>query len=161
MKTIMLMLLTCFIGSCQYTGKLTRRYKDMEIKSVDIKPWVQVNAYVNDPDKVTQAPVAPKMFADLSSEGQEELIKQLSKKVKFSDSLIYFIGRDLYKAKQEKEQPKILDNTLFTKRFIIGLQNKSDFPADRISKIEVTLESEDSNVLVISCDKIISKYESI
>ena len=159
-KSICIILIASLYG-CQYTGKLTRRYKKLELKpDGNIEKWVGVEGYVYEPDKPVMADPVPKIITDLSPEAQRELIRQISNKERKSDSLIFFLGKDLYKAVQQQTAPKIIDYSVFKKRFVLTLKNLSDYPADRISKVEITLQTLDANVEVVSFDKLVTNYQT-
>ncbi len=143
---------------CIGNGRLTRRYKSIEIReNQPIDQFISAGAYVIASEK--GANPAPKTVFDLSPKAQAELIKAYAAKETKSDSLIVKLTAEL--SSQKAKEIKIVDYTIHEKKIVIPIQNKSHYPADRIAKMTVHLKlPENSGFTIISCNKLETQYQS-
>lgn len=160
MKKIIIFTLTnaILISSCNYSGKLTKRYKSIEIIKDDtfIQDNIEVNAYVIEKEK--SDPPKSKNIFDLSSKAQAALISEVSKKESTSANFLLTLTNNL--SAKNNNPTEIIDYSLFEKRIVISIRNKSHFPADRISKIKITLDI-GSEVKMLSCNKLTTEYQTL
>ncbi|MEW7290305.1 hypothetical protein [Aquimarina sp. 2304DJ70-9] len=157
MRSIIIVMVSVLCFSCG-SGHLTRRYKSVESIENDkvIQDNISVGAYFLETAKTPPTP--PKTIFDLSPKGQNSLITEISKKEKLSDDLIKKLGSGL--SLKSKKSVSVIDRTLIKKQVVISISNRSHMPANRISKINVTLDLGD-DIKLLSCNKIATSYETL
>jgi hypothetical protein len=145
------------LASCSHFGHLTRRYSSMEIhrNNDTIKKYIAVDAYSIEKEPETQK---PKTIFDLLPQGQQALINEISKKESSSNALITAITSNL--TQQTKNLTNVYDYSKCNKRIIVSIRNKGHSPADRIPKINVTLDL-GSKVRILSCNKLTTEYQTL
>ncbi len=157
MRNSVLIVISALCFSCG-SGHLTRRYKSLEsIKNDDIiKNNITVGAYFLETAKTPSTP--PKTIFDLSPKGQNSLISEISKKEESSSSLIKKLGTSL--SLKSQKNVRIIDRTIVKKQVVLSVSNNSHMPANRISKINITLDLGD-DIKLLSCNKIATSYETL
>jgi hypothetical protein len=159
MKKILMTTLSLAIlmSSCSFSGRLTKRYKSIDIIADDtfILKNIGVNAYVI--EKESDAPKSKNIF-DLSPKAQAALITELGKKESTTDKFLLGLTNNL--SSKSNSSTEIIDYSQFEKRIVISVRNKSHMPADRISKINVSLDI-DSEVKMLSCNKLTTEYQTL
>ncbi len=155
---ILWLLLTAIISSCSFSGHLTKRYKSIEIENDTnaIKNKIDVNVYVIEQEK-GESP-KPKTIFDLSPKAQAALISELSKKDTATDKLISGLTNSL--SSKSSNVAEIIDYSQFEKRIVVSIRNKSHMPADRIAKINITLDI-GNEVKMLSCNRLITEYQTL
>lgn len=156
MKKIAIIILVIICYSCG-AGHLTKRYKSLKIINNNqvIKDSIAVGAFFLEKKKTS---TKPKSVFDLSPKGQRALINKISEKEKASNDLIKKLQSTL--SSKAKKTSDIIDNTIIEKQIVISISNKSHSPANRISKINVTLDL-GNDVKILSCDKIVTSYDTL
>ena len=152
-------ILCVLLFSCTNYGKLTRRYKELTIsKNADsIKFLVGITAFAFEPEKPNAG--EPKSIFNLDKKGQEALIEQMGEKTKTTEELAKAISM---KFKDEEDEKNIFDLREFKKRVVISVNNFSDYPADRITKLNVTLQlPADAPVSFLYCTKMATEFASV
>jgi hypothetical protein len=146
--------------ACNYSGKLTRRYKSFIIspQACNIANYVSVNASV--PDKDPSATPAVKALHDLSPRGQSALIEALSRKEANSADLIARLRTDLA-VPPDKTLPDIIDFTHFSKRILAVIQKIPVQEGDRIEKVIIRITVNDPHFIIRSCNKIVTEYMNV
>lgn len=157
MGTILISIMLVFvISSCNFSGKLTKRYKSIDVQeNKKIDTFIDVNAYVMDKEK--KSINKPKNIFDLSPRAQAALITELSQKENTSDKLISALRNNI--SSNSINIQKLVDYTQFEKTLVLSIRNKSHQPADRIAKIKITLAFPE-NVKILSCDRLITQYQT-
>lgn len=150
-------LILLILPSCSHFGHLTRRYRSMEIhrNNDTIKKYVSVDAYSIEKEPESQK---PKTIYDLSPQGQQALINEISKKESNSNALITAISSNL--TQQTKSLTNVFDFSKFNKRIIVSIRNRGHSPADRIPKINITLDL-GPKVRILSCNKLTTEYQTL
>ncbi len=154
------LLLVCFFSSCSnFSGHLTKRYKSIEVIKNDsiIKNRIDVNAYVIEEKKGERS--ESKTIFDLSPDAQAVLISELAKKDTTTDAFISGLTRSL--SSKSSDATKIADYSQFETRIVVSIRNKSHMPADRIAKINVTLDIGNNGIKFLSCDRLITEYQTL
>ncbi|GAA4275780.1 hypothetical protein GCM10022259_05040 [Aquimarina mytili] len=121
-----------------------------------IKDNITVGAYFLETAKTR--PIPPKTIFDLSPKGQNSLITEISKKVNNSSDLIKKLGSNL--SIKPKKNIRVIDRTIVEKQIVLSVSNNSHMPANRISKINITLDLGD-DIKLLSCNKIATSYETL
>lgn len=157
-KKILCGLLVIALASCNFSGKLTRRYKTITPEDVaaDIAKNVGVDAYIIEKEKPEAA--KPKTLFDLTDKGQKELIKQIGKNEQSNDKIIAALTSSL--TAKTNAAVDIIDYTKVEKRVVVSIRNLSHMPADRISKITVRLKI-DPDFKLLSCNKLTTEYQTL
>jgi len=158
---IVALLVAIIVASCFPKGKLTKRYNTISlIENKDtINKYVKVNAYFIEEDKAeTQK---PKTIFDLSPQAQAAIIREISKKETATDKFISALNNTL--SSKTINTDDIIDDSQIEKRIVISIRNTSHMPADRISRITITLDfdKENKTVRILSCDKLITAYQTL
>jgi hypothetical protein len=150
--------LTVIFSSCNFSGRLTKRYKSITVTNDNnaIKNKIDVNAYVIEKEK-GESP-KPKTIFDLSPKAQAALISELSKKETATDKFISGLTNNL--SSKPSNTTEIIDYSQFEKRIVVSIRNKSHMPADRISKINITLDI-GNEVKILSCNKLTTEYQTL
>ena len=157
---IALLCTTVVIISCNFSGKLTKRYHNYDFKPDDkgdgIKTYVDVNAYIIEKEKTD--PLKPKTIFELSEKGQEELIKQSAAKETTNEKLMSALTLPL--SAKSPTNVELIDYTKADKRVVVSIRNLTHYPADRISKIMVSLKIH-PDFKLLSCNKLTTEYQTI
>lgn len=145
-------------ASCNFSGKLTRRYRTVEVKDIgdSIRHFVGVSAYINEKEKAE--PPKQKTVFDLTEKGQKEFIKQLGINDDTSEKMIAALLSPL--SPKNSVPLDVLDYTVAEKRIIITIDNLSHWPADRISKITVLLKI-NPEFKIVGCSRLATEYQTI
>ncbi len=154
-------------------GKLTKRYQSAQevpgySGATGIQQLIDVKAYSFNIDPPT--PAKRKTIFDFPEKTQKQLIKSLDNNTIVNDELIKGISASYSMSAAAAQTPAIDDRTTFKKRVVITIRNKSAMPADRISKLFVTL-SYNSNVAAAAgvaptfkftnCSLLASDFETV
>ncbi len=152
--TIFTLLLLASCGS----GHLTKRYKSIKVIKNDkvIEDSIYVGVYFLK-EKSTPK-IASKTIFDLSPKGQQAYIKEIGKKEKTSDTILQKISASL--SSKKKTKTVLIDRTIINKQAVLSVANRSQMPANRISKINITLDF-GNNVRILSCNKISTVFETL
>lgn len=153
------LLLILFFSSCR-TPKLTNRYKVKSDTTGFMAKYVDVKGYALSIPAVAKVVATPLTSLNFTEKGQKALIEELSKNVKEPDKLIKLLGTSLIEEK-EAAAPSITYKTKFSKRLVLSVRNKSAYPEDRISKIEVNLTGTPAQFKFLGCDKIATEYQTV
>ena len=144
--------------SCSFSGRLSKRYKrilTVTDSTEFIKARVSVSAYTIESKKKQ---TVPKTVFDLSPKGQAALISVLSEKDTSSTKFLEALQQPL--SSKKKNVPQILDYSKFEKRIIISVRNNGIMPADRITKINISLDFGDK-AKILSCNNLVTDYRDI
>jgi hypothetical protein len=151
--------ITLGLFACRSTGKLTKRYASVIVRETtedSIQKWAAINAYIFEVDKPPIVP--PKTIFDLTPEGQKAFEKAIQQYEKTSSDFLANVAKTIA---TKKESPGFVDYTKFQKRFVISILDKNYFLADRVARFRITFSVSDKNIKITSCDKIVTKYETV
>ena len=158
---LLLFAFTFLMLSCNFTGKLTKRYKSAEpdTQGCKINEYVSVDVSLIDKDPTT-AP-AVKALYDLSPKGQAAFINAVNAKETTSVAMISQLKSDLA-VPADKTLPEIIDFTRMSKRIqvAVGKVPLVDEGA-RIEKISIKIVINDSNLRIRSCNRIVTEYQNV
>jgi hypothetical protein len=141
-------------------GKLTRRYKSITlIENEDtINKYVNVFGYLV--EKESAELQKPKTVFDLSPQAQAAIIREISNKETGTGKFITALT-DSLAFRTIKKSDDIIDNTQVERRIVLSIINTSHIPADRISRIKIKLDFDSAEVKILSCDKLITAYQTL
>jgi hypothetical protein len=117
---------------------------------------IAVDAYII--EKKDSVSAKPKTIFDLSPKAQAVLIENICKKEAQPDNLIDKLTKVL--SSKSDHSADIIDYSQFEKRIVVSIRNNSHMPADRISKITVTLDL-GQDVKMLSCNRLATEYQTI
>ncbi len=163
MKKLFLVTLSIAIvlaSCCVAKSTLTKRYKSIKLieNNDTIGKYVKVSAYLIEKEKVDEQ--KPKTIFDLSPQAQSSIIKEISKKETGTSKFIAVLT-DSLSFKPIKKTDDIINDYQIERRIVISVINKSHIPADRISRIKITLAFDKKNLKILSCDKLITAYQTL
>jgi|GEM_PF-4306743 len=155
---IFLSISTTILLSCNYSGHITKRYKSVSLveSNEKINKMIAVDAYII--EKKDSVSAKPKTIFDLSPKAQAVLIENICKKEAQPDNLIDKLTKVL--SSKSDHSADIIDYSQFEKRIVVSIRNNSHMPADRISKITVTLDL-GQDVKMLSCNRLATEYQTI
>lgn len=161
MKKILCITLACvlLLSSCNFSGKLTRRYKKIAYSHNNsfISDNVEVNAFVLDKDKATPA---SKSIFDLSPKAQAALIAEVSKKEAATDPFIAGLVKSLLA--KTNTASEVIDYSQFDRKIVVSVRNTGHQPADRIAKINVGIDlGSTAKVKLASCSRLSTEYQNL
>jgi hypothetical protein len=151
-----------FVGiqliGCNYSGKLTRRYKMHETKSVgcNINQYVSVHGFLVEKDP--PPPAATKSVTDLSNLGQYALVNALEEQA--PEELIAKLRSNLAVI-PEKKISHFVDYTKLNKRVAFVVDKLPIAEGDRIEKIWITMTILDANFKITSCNRTTTEYMNV
>ncbi len=140
--------------------KLTNRYATKRFYSTtNIDSYAVIKAYTF--NVASKPAAAPNTVFELKEKPQAAYIKALADKVKEAKDLVKILSQPLEEEEEDLKPEFLTKKTSFTKRVVVSVRNNSTFPADRISKIFVTLKTSDNAVKITGCDKIVTEYQTV
>jgi len=159
MKTVIVSLLILVTLSACATPELSKRYAKADFAQLktetDAKKYVTIKV-VSYP--ITTKPTQYKKIFDLSDHGQQAFINALKEKEIETDN---FLSK-LLSSLESKQSKNVIDQTKFSRKLVLSIKNETDFPANRIDTIKLTLTIKDSKKVKFSnWDKIVTNYQSI
>lgn len=160
LETSILFICGCMVFvSCNFTGKLTKRYYDINIKQDDayIQSNIGVDAYIL--QKENADPPKPKTIFDLSEKGQQELIRQAGNNEPANDKLMASLASSL--SAKSASSVDLIDYTKSEKRVLVSIRNLSHWPADRISKITINLKINNADFRLLSCNRLQTETQTL
>ena len=153
---IRMMVLLVILSSCsKFSGHLTKRYKSISVIEDNsfIERNIDVAVYTIDIEK--PHPPAPKTFFDLSAEAQVALINNFSAQGGSFERLLLWRESTVFPLSLEATE--MVEYSSFQKRLVVAIRNKGHRPADRISKITITLDF-DTCVTILGCNRLTTDY---
>jgi hypothetical protein len=153
---VRMMILMVIMTSCsKFSGHLTKRYKSISVTEDHsfIKENIDVAVYAIDIEK-PHPPVA-KTFFDLSAEAQVALINNFTTQGGSFERLL--LWRESKGYPLSLEATEMAEYSSFQKRLVVAIRNKGHWPADRISKITITLDF-DTCVTILGCNRLTTDY---
>lgn len=152
-------ILTIFLlGACVNNSRLTRRYHSLEIRenSDTIRKYTEAHAYALEPAIALTQPA--RTVFDLSPGAQAALIRELGDRIKPTDDLLHAI--DYSWDRNDGTPGRLSDFSRFEKRLVFSVREKNPRPADRISRLTLTLTI-DSSIQLLSCNRLATTYEQV
>ena len=152
------------ISSCTTPLKLPQRYNSCTSRNYDagkdsIRYFVGINGYATSLNKPKEKKEEPKNIFSLSPEGQKQLIESIADNEKVSDDIFVKLSE---KIGEEKSEISRKDVTKFRRRLVFSVDNLCANPADRITKLSVSLSlNKESGIIFTSCNKVSNGKQTI
>ena len=140
--------------------KLLQRYSELSKPNLNNDSSVTKGIEIYASARDIQVPTISNQYV-LTDHGQAAYINALSAlKPKDFDALQSNLFPDVSGA---EKAPSNIDNTTFSKRLLFTVLNNSPYQADRITKlsIKVHLQPSNSNIKILTFDKIITEYQTV
>lgn len=146
------------LASCGYSKNLTGRYKEATAQPIaTFKDSVKVKGYVLNPEP--SAPAAPFRPVNLATDAQVRLIRELGDDMNDPEKMIKLLGTPIIA--KEDNSPAIIKKYSYSKRIVLSVRNKSPFPENRISKLEIDLTEPNNKIVFTGCNKIVTEYQTV
>lgn len=144
------------ISGCNYSGKITRRYKKISKDEIGCKitDYVTVDATYIEKESPSPAPVS---LASLSERGQVAFMRALAAKEPTTAGFLEKLRSELT-LNVEKKTPDIIDYTRISKRLSINIDKKKFDYGARIDGIKIVIKVTDPNFYIRSCNRTMSEY---
>lgn len=157
-KLFLLPILFSFSSCFVHLGVLTKRYTKVELKDASLQTMVDVYG-LSQPIILEVKQTSPgKTAFDFSPQGQAALIKAYAAAGAKIDTIIEGLKKTL-SSENESKTETFIDLSKCSKTIILTVKkNMTLNDADRVTKFDIALESDNSQVHFIGCDKFSTLY---
>src|SRR5215475_5823508 len=153
-STALVATLATLLSGC-LTPKITRRYESRELTTATNPSYgPSLTAFATDVPVATPRTT----LVSLSDGGQAALIRELSGKATDANDLIRLLGTPI--PQQPKALQRTVDLTVFERRVVLSVENRSTKPGDRLERVAMILKPSGPGEFV-SWNQFVTRYQTI